>query len=356
MAEESFQERTEKATPRRRQKAREEGKVAKSMDLNSAIVVCLGIATLYLIGPYLSRQLQQLMSYTMSNALLIATADPTFMKVFGDNMLSFFVLLGPVFAVMVAIGAGVNIAQVGFRITPKAIQPKLDKLDVFKGLKRLFSLRSLVSLVRDTLKLLVIGLVAYLAIAAEFEGFFALPDMSTIQLATTMAKMALIIALKIGAAIFLIAILDYAYQRYEFDKSIRMSKQEIKDEFKDTEGSPQNKARVRQIQREMSRRRMMTDVPTADVVLTNPTELAVALKYEPENMSAPFVVAKGERLIAQKIKEIAIEHDIPVIEDKPLARALFRMCDVGQAVPHNLYRAVAEVLAYVYRLRGKVVG
>ncbi len=355
MAEESFQERTEKATPRQRQKAREEGKVARSMELNSAVIVLLGFLTLYLTGPYLSVQLQQLMRYTMSNAPLIASADPTFVKVFGDYMLRFFLLLGPVLAVMVVIAIGVNVAQVGFHLSPKALEPKLEKLNVVNGLKRLFSVRSLFSLVRDTVKLLIIGFVAYKAIAHEFEGFFVLPDMSTAQLAMTMGKMALVIALEIGAALLVIAVLDYAYQKYEFEKSIKMSKQQVKDEFKDTEGSPQNKARIRQIQREMARRRMMQEVSTADVVITNPTELAVALKYEPDNMSAPHVVAKGERLIAQKIKELALKHDIPVIEDKPLARALFRMCEVGQMVPQNLYRAVAEVLAYVYRLRGKAV-
>ncbi|MDD3733258.1 MAG: EscU/YscU/HrcU family type III secretion system export apparatus switch protein, partial [candidate division Zixibacteria bacterium] len=150
--------------------------------------------------------------------------------------------------------------------------------------------------------------------------------------------------------------LDYMYQRYDFEKSLKMSKQDIKDENKDTEGSPQIKARIRQMQREMARRRMMQEIPKADVVITNPTHLAVALKYDPAEMQAPMVVAKGERLIAEKIKEIAYEHDIPVIEDKPLARALFKMCDIGQLVPANLYRAVAEVLAYVYRLKNKTLG
>lgn len=149
-----------------------------------------------------------------------------------------------------------------------------------------------------------------------------------------------------------LAILDYAYQKYDFEKSIRMSKQEIKDEYKDTEGSPQIKARVRQIQRDMSRRRMMQDVPKADVIITNPTHIAVALKYNPDEMDAPLVLAKGERLIAERIKEIARESGVPVVENRPLARALFSMCEVGSYVPTKLYRAVAEVLAYVYRLKG----
>ena len=355
MADDSFQERTEKASPRRRQKAREEGRVARSTELNSALMICLGFLTLFAMGPYMAGQSKLLMQYTMANAPSIAISDPTFVRTFGDNVVKFFLILMPAMAAMVIIALGANVAQVGFKITPKAMEPKLDKLDVVKGLKRLVSVRSMVTGVRDTIKLLVIGFVAYKILRSEFDGFFLLPDMGVSQLALTMSKLALSVALKIGAVILVIAAFDYAYQKYEFEKSIRMSKQEMKDEFKETEGNPQLKARVRQIQREMSRRRMAQDVPTADVVITNPTHIAVALKYDPDQMSAPFVVAKGERLVAQKIKEIALEHDVPVIEDRPLARALFKMCDIGQAVPAQLYRAVAEVLAYVYRLRGKVM-
>ncbi len=355
MADQGFQERTEKATSRRRTKAREEGKVAKSMELNSAAILCLGFLSLWMMGPHLAKQTMQLMSYTMANAPQIALADPTFARVFADNMLKFFIILGPVFALVVMVAFGVNVAQVGFKITPKSMELKLDKLNLVNGLKRLVSLRSLVQLVRDSIKLFIIGFVAYKVIKSEFSSFFLLPDMSVVQLATMMGKMALMLVIKIGAVILAIAILDYIYQRYEFEKSIKMSKQDLRDEYKDTEGSPQIKSRVRQLQRQMARNRMMGAVPTADVVVTNPTHLAVALKYDPSEMTAPVVVAKGERLIAQRIKEIAIEHGIPVIEDKPLARALFKMCDVGQLIPANLYNAVAELLAYVYRMKEKVI-
>lgn len=355
MPEHDFQERTEKATRRRREKARQEGQVARSQEINSAGVICLGFLTLYLMGPYLSGQVTQLMSHTMSKAPIIAAADPTFLKIFGDNMLRFFMILLPVFAVMIAVAFGVNVAQVGFMITPKALEPKLEKLNLIKGLKKIFSLKSLVQLVRDSLKLLIVGFVAYLSIKGEFASFFSLPDQSVPEIALAMGKLALLLALKIGLVILVLAFLDYLYQKYEYEKSIRMSKQDLKDEYKDTEGSPQLKARIRQLQREMSRNRMMKAVPTADVVITNPTEIAVALKYDPEEMNAPFVVAKGERLIARKIRELARQNEIPVVENKPLARALFKMCDVGEKIPGNLYRAVAEVLAYVYRLKGKVL-
>ena len=356
MADQGFQEKTEKATPRRRKKARDEGKTARSMELNSALVIVLGFSSIFLIAPHLSRQLMNLMGSTMSNAASLATSDPTFTKVFGDNMIRFFTMVAPFFVVMILIGLISNIAQIGFQISPKAFKPKFEKLDLAKGLQRLFSLRSGVTLVRDTIKLFLVGIVGYKAIAGEFNDFFLLPDMSAVQLGAAMGKMALIVALKIGAAMLVLAILDYAYQRYEFEKSIKMSKHDIKEEYKETDGSPQVKARVRQIQRETAHRRMMDDVPQADVVITNPTHFAVAIKYSPEQDSAPMVIAKGQRLIAQKIKQIAYDNDVPVIEDKPLARALFKMCDVGQTVPAQLYRAVAEVLAYVYRLKGKVLG
>ena len=196
---------------------------------------------------------------------------------------------------------------------------------------------------------------AYNTIKGEFDSFFLLPDMSIPQFAATMGRMTLILALKMGAVIFIIAVLDYAYQKYEFEKSIRMSKQDLKDEYKDTEGSPQLKSRIRQVQRQMAQSRMMSAVPLADVVVTNPTHIAVALKYNPDDMDVPMVLAKGERLIAQKIKEIAREHGIPCVEDKPLARSLFKLCDVGDLIPANLFKAVAEVLAYVYKLKGKTV-
>jgi flagellar biosynthetic protein FlhB len=355
MSNDTAQEKTEKATFHRREKAREDGKVVKSQELNSAAMLLLGFTGLYMLGPHLAGQVRNMMSYTMANITMIATKDPTFVSVFGDYFLRFFMIIAPVLTIVTVIALTSNIAQVGFKITPKSMEPKFEKLDVLKGLKRLFSLKSLVHLVRDTIKLGIVGLVAFYAIKGEFESFFLLPDMTIAQLATAMGQLSLILGLKVGAIMMVIAVLDYAYQKYEFEKSIKMSKQEIKDENKNTEGNPMVKARARQIQREMARQRMMSAAPTADVVVTNPTRIAVALKYDMGEGSAPVVVAKGERKMAQKIKDIAREYDIPIIEDKPLARALFRMCEVGDFVPAQLYRAVAELLAYVYRLKGKVV-
>ncbi len=356
MSGESFQERTEQATRRRLEKAREEGRVVKSQELNAAAMLALGALGLYMIGPYLSHQAQGLMRYTMTNVHVIATGDPTFMSVFSEYMLKFFLITLPVFAITGVVAVASNVVQIGFKITPKSLEPKLEKLSILKGFKRLFAVKSIVQLLKDMLKLVIVGFVAYNAIKGEFATFFLLPEMPVGELAASMGKLAVILTLKVGAIMFAIAILDYLYQRYEHQKSLRMSKQELKDEYKDTEGSPQLKSRIRQIQRENSRKRMMQAVPMADVVVTNPTHLAVALKYDQGKMNAPYVLAKGQRLVAQRIKEIARENDIPVIEDRPLARALYKLCDIGDVVPEKLYRAVAELLAYVYKLKGKVIG
>ncbi|MBU8934923.1 MAG: flagellar biosynthesis protein FlhB [candidate division Zixibacteria bacterium] len=355
MAEQGFQERTEKATQQRRKKARDRGQVAKSMELNSAAMICLGFLTIYAVGPYLAGHTQDMMRYTMANAPMLAAADPTFYKMFGDNLMKFLLIMAPIFVIFSVIAFGANVAQIGFKITPKAMEPKWEKLNVLKGIKRLFSLKSLVQLIRDSLKMGVVGFVAYKVISSEFVGFFKLSDMTVAQVAATMGTLAMELALKVGAVILAIAILDFIYQRYEFEKSIKMSKQDLKDEHKQTEGSPQNKSRMRQAQMQLARSRMMQAVPLADVVVTNPTHYAVAIKYEPDKSNAPYVLAKGQRLIAQQIKAVALEHDIPIVEDKPLARALFKMCEVGQSIPATLYRAVAELLAYVYRLNGKVM-
>ncbi len=354
MAEDSFQERTEQATPRRREKAREEGRVAKSMELNSALMILLGFSTLLALGPLMVSQTMEMMRTLLANAPTIAVSDPMFVTVYGNALLKYLVIVAPVFGAMIIIGVVANVLQVGFKVSPKAMEMKLDKLNIVAGLGRLFTTRSLVTLVRDSLKLFIIGFVAYKVIMSESDQFLTLADMSIGPLAATTGKLAIIIALKIGVAVLILAILDYAYQRFDFEKSIRMSHQEVKEEYKDTEGSPQIKARIRQIQRQTAQKRMMQEVPKADVVITNPTHYAVALKYDSDAMNAPTVIAKGQNLIAQKIKEIAYENQIPVIEDKALAQALYKMCEIGQMVPHNLYRAVAEVLAYVYRLRGKV--
>jgi len=355
MADEQFQERTEQATPRRRQKAREEGRVPRSQELNSAVMLMLGAATIYFMGPTLGDQLKKLMIYIFTEAPKIEGGIDSMIAFINQRVINFFLVLAPILAVLTVVAYGVNVLQVGFMVSTKAIEVKFDKLNVVSGFKRLVSARSLFQLVRDLIKIGIVAFVGYKCIAAEMDSYFLLPDNTVGFFTGTMGIAALTTTLKIAAVLLVLAVIDYAYQKYDFEKSIRMSKQEVKQEMKDTEGSPQVKSRIRQIQREMSRQRMMQEIPKADVVVTNPTHIAVALKYDMEEMDAPMIIAKGERLLAERIKEIATEHEVPIIENKPLARALFKMCDIGSYVPDKLYKAVAEVLAYVYRLKGKKV-
>jgi flagellar biosynthetic protein FlhB len=355
MAEENVQDRTEKATPRRRRKSRQEGKVARSVELNSAVILCLGLTVIYMMGPLLAGQMRQFMSYIFTEAPNMRLDVDSAVALFSNNILTFFTILGPILIILSIIAYGVNVMQVGFLVTTKPLEPKLDKLNIANGIKRLFSVRSVVEMIRDVIKITLIATVAYLSIKSNLPAFFSLSDNSVEFFAGTMGTMALKTALQIGVVILFLALLDYAFQKYEFEKKIRMSKQEIKEEMKETEGSPETRARVRQVQREMVRRRMMQEIPEADVVVTNPTHIAVALKYDQKKMEAPTVVAKGERLIAEKIKEIAREAGVPIVENRPLARALFSLCEIGSIVPAKLYKAVAEVLAYVYRLKDEKV-
>ena len=353
MPEESFQERTEQATSRRRQDARKKGQVARSMELNSFAVLFIGVITLFFVGPQITHQLADLMRGVLQESTsfdLSAGNVPRLFLTYGGRML---IILTPVLVAVMVTGLLINFAQVGFFVAAEPLTPKLDRLDLVKGLKRLFNLRSAVELLRNILKLVIIGWIAYGAIKAESKYFIALMDSDVHQLLSFTGKAAFHIVLKITLGLLVLSILDYAYQKWDFEKSIRMSRQEIKEEVKQYEGSPVTRSRVRRVQMELSRMRQTREVPKADVVVTNPTYLAVALKYDPENMGAPTVVSKGARLFAEKIKKIAREHNVPIVQNPPLARALYQAVEVGAEVPGHLYKAVAEVLAFVYRLKNR---
>lgn len=351
MAEESFQEKTETATQRRREDARKEGKVARSVELNSFAILFIGVLTLFFAMPLMMRQVSDLMrELFQSTATLNITVEqiPQMFFTLGTRLL---IILAPIMIALAVAGLLVNFAQVGFHLTSKPLEPKLEKLDLVKGLKKLFSMQSLVGLARNLLKLAIIGWIAYTAIRAESKHFISVLDGDLTNLLSFAGQAAFHISLKIALAMLVLAILDYAYQRWDFEKSIRMTKQEIKEEVKQYEGSPITRSRMRRVQQELSRMRMSREIPKADVVITNPVHLAVALKYDADNMGAPTVVAKGARLLAEKIKEIARKHNVPIVENKPLARTLYQAVEIGMEIPANLYKAVAEVLAYVYRLK-----
>ncbi len=243
-----------------------------------------------------------------------------------------------------------NVMQVGLKITTKAIQPKWSKIDPLKGFARLFSLQSLVEFIKSILKMCIVGFVAYLTVKNELTDILPLVNKSVWAITIYITKTSFKILLTTSWVLILLAIVDYLYQRWEYERNLKMSRQEIKDENKSTEGDPIIKARIRRLQREMARKRMMANVPKADVIITNPTHLAIALKYDKGSMIAPTVIAKGAGYVAEKIKEIARENGIPTIENKPVAQVLYKSVEVNGTIPDSLYKAVAEILAYVYSL------
>jgi flagellar biosynthetic protein FlhB len=230
----------------------------------------------------------------------------------------------------------------------ESVTPQFSKIDPLKGFKRLFALRSVIELLKNIFKMCIISIVAYVVIKGELDNMFPLMEQSTWAMMIYLGRICFKILLATTIVLLILAIMDYIYQRWEYEKSLRMTKQEIKDEYKNTEGDPLIKARIRRMQRDIARKRMMAEVPKADVVITNPTHLAIAIKYDAVKMLAPIVVAKGANIIAEKIKEVAGENDVPIVENKPLAQVLYKMVDINEAIPEDLYRAVAEVLAFVY--------
>jgi flagellar biosynthetic protein FlhB len=258
-------------------------------------------------------------------------------------------LLGVVTAAMLA-----NVIQVGFLFSWEPLTPKLSKLNPLEGMKRLVSLRSLTEMVKFVAKVVLVGIVVYTVVRKEIPFMMPLAGQSIQDIGSYICTTILRIMLRTSWVLLVLAILDYAYQRWEFEKGLRMTRQEIKDEHKQSEGDPLVKSRIRRVQREWARRRMMEAVPQADVVITNPLQLAIAIAYENDTMVAPQVLAKGAGPVAVRIREIARSYGIPIVENKPLARALFKDVDLGQQIPAALYKAVAEVLAYVYRLKNRM--
>jgi len=357
MAEESSgQEKTEEATSRRLTEAREKGDVAKSMEVPSALVLLVSLFTIYETSGYMWGEMRNLTIHYLSNIHTITVSRDNFSSMLLEGVIYFALLTAPVLtAVLLAALIG-NYAQVGVLFTTEKITPELSKIDPIQGLAQKFSLQTLNELLKSLLKIAVVCFVVYKEMRHAMPAFMPLMDEEPGQIMAFVASTTFWIFLKSAILIAIMAAIDYAFQRWQFMKKMRMTKQEIKEEAKQTEGDPQVKGRIRALQMEMARNRMMEAVPSADVVITNPTRLAVALRYDRDNMDAPLVVAKGAGLIAQKIKEIARENGVAIVEDKPLARALFKAVKVDQVIPEDMFQAVAEVLAYVYGLGGEKRG
>jgi flagellar biosynthetic protein FlhB len=351
MPEESFQERTEQATPRRREEARNQGQVARSNELSSVAILLAGLLALSGLGAYMYRGLAEFTVKLLTDGFAIQLDLGNASAYLADWAGSSALIAAPLILVLAAVAFLVNYAQVGAVFTAKPLAPKLNRISPLSGVKRLFSGRGLAELAKSLFKIAVIVYLTYLTIAGEAANYVRFLDLEVGQLFSLSGELILKLGYRIILALLVLSVLDYAFQRWEFEKSLRMSRQEIKEEFKQQEGDPQVRARIRSLQREMSRRRMMDEVPRADVVVTNPTHVAVALRYDPGEMAAPKVVAKGQRLIAEKIKELARQAGVPLVEDQPLARALFKAVQVGDTIPDELFKAVAQVLAFVYQLK-----
>lgn len=347
-------EKTEKATPKKRQEVRKKGQVAKSIEINTAISLLLMFLSLLFFGDFILNKMLSLFHSTFEDYLLMDVTEENIETLFEFLTFQSAVMVAPFLIIAIIAGVSSNLMQVGFLFTTEPLKMKLEKIDPIKGFKRIYSLRAIVELLKSLLKISFVGSVTFLVIWFQFEKILKLPQVSLDEAFLFFAKLTLQMGLFASFALLFLSFFDYLYQKYDFEKNIRMSKQDIKDEHKKTEGDPLIKSRIKQKQREVAMRRMMQEVPKADVVITNPTHFAVALKYDENKMDAPYVVAKGTDFIAQKIKQIAKEHDVITIENKPLARSLFDQAEIGEAIPEQFFQAVAEIIAYVYRVKQKV--
>lgn len=342
-------EKTETATPRRREEARKKGQVFKSNDLNSAIILLAGSIALFLTFPYIISNLKAFTAvyildrslYEFSNEYVYALLVEV-IKLLGK-------LTFPVFLTTFVTAIVISYLQVGVVFSAEPLNPKFERLNPIEGFKRMFSKRAIVELGKSLVKVAVTGYIVYTVINKYFYIFPRFVDMELTATLKILSSIIFEMALKVGVVFIFIGVLDYIYQWYEHEKSLKMSKYDVKQEYKQVEGDPLVKSHQRQVQRDAAMKRMMAEVPDADVVITNPTHFAVALKYRAEVMEAPQVLAKGQDYMALKIKEVATENDIVIVENPPLARTLFYSVEIGELIPEELFQAVAEVLAFVYR-------
>jgi flagellar biosynthetic protein FlhB len=350
----SIDQKTEEPTAKRIQDAEGKGNFAHSRELASAFVLLSAILAFAMAGEFSTRHLMATWHHLFTQAHVTQPNLVDMKELLAWVMDNSFIILSPIlFAIMLG-GVIANLVQTGgIRFSMHPLLPRFHKMNPWNGFKRMFSRIALMELFKSIFKVTLISLIAYLTIKGRFDEVPPMMGKSVGQILIFMGEVMLEIMIKVLVAMIFLAFLDYMFQRFTYLKNLRMTKQEVKDERKDTEGNPQIKQRVRNVQLEMMKRRMMSAVPEADVVITNPTHISVAIQYDRENSDAPVVVAKGKGVIAEKIRELAKEHDITVIEDKPLARLLFKTVEIGQMIPAHLYKAVAEILAYVYRLKGK---
>lgn len=347
-------DRTEPATGKRREEARSRGQVARSQELSSALLLLTATLVLYLLGGQLLSGLVGLMRHHLGQVLGVQLTPTQAHGVVLNTGLQTAMVLAPFMGALILVALVSNVAQVGFMVNSSALSFKWERLNPAAGMKRLFAPgRLLMETGKSPLKFAVVGLLVYRTISAHLSEIPLLVEMAPRQTLTWIGQLCFQLALRVSLAFFVMAAVDYGYQRWQFEKSIRMTKAEVKDEAKQADGDPAVKGRIKGMQRQAAMHRMMTDVPKADVVVVNPIHFAVAMQYDSTSMEAPKVVAKGARLVAERIVAAAKANGVPIVEDPPLARALYKGVSIGQQIPIHLYKVVAEILSYVYQMSGK---
>lgn len=346
-------EKTEKPTPKKRKDAREEGQVLQSKEVNSTFILLIAFLGLKIFGRYLINFLRKFMIDVYST---IENIDELFyennlMTNFIKILSAFLIIVAPIIFLSFIAGLIINYLQVGFLFTTKPLKIKLNRISPIEGFKRLFSKRALIELVKSILKILLIGYTAYSFIDKNLTKIIHLQKLELPTMLSNFSGLIFGFSIRIIGVLACIAFLDYLFQWWEHEKNLMMTKQEVKEEYKQTEGDPLIKSKIREKQRRIAMSRMIQDVPKADVIITNPTHIAIAIKYDRDLYEAPYVLAKGVDLIAENIKKVGKEHSIPMVENRPLAKALYDTVEIGSLIPEELYEAVAEVLAYVYSLK-----
>lgn len=351
-SEDNDSEKTEEPTSQRREDFRNQGQVAQTKELATVLMLFGAALLIWMLGRYFFSQLLDVFTRSYGDFIITAARDGEYKTalLFAGKKIANIIL--PVFGVVFVIGISSSLFQVGFLSTSETISPNLDKINPLNGLKRLFSLNAVVEGLKAILKVCIIGFVVYTIIKSEILKSPFMINYSIEELSSYFGAISFKLIFAVAIAMTFLALFDYGFQRWELEKKMKMTKQEVKEEVKTREGDPHIKARIRRIQRELANKRMMTQVPKADVIITNPTHLAIALKYD-AGLPAPQVIAKGAGAVALRIRELAKEHEIPIVENKPLARTIFKTIKIGQIIPRELFNAVAEVLAYVYKLKRK---
>lgn len=346
-------EKTEQPTGKRLGEARNKGNVAFSADLNNAVILLFGFILWYALGVNTYNSLYNAMKVSLVNLMCKDVTPESVINVMLSHVYMLIKILSPFLGGLLLIGLAASYLQVGFMFNFGLLKPNLSKLNIISGLKTLFSFKSFAKLIFSILKLIIVGCVSFFYIRKEFSGIDIMDtiDLNLSAILVTNVKLMFGLALRVSAALFILAVVDCFYQKWQYKRNLRMTKQEVKEERKQMDGDPLIKSKIRSIQRQIAMKRMMSSIPKADVVITNPSHFAVVLKYDGSAMKAPMVVAKGVDLIAKRIKEIARRHKVPLVEDKPLAQTLYRTVEIGREIPQKLYYAVAKVLSYVYQLK-----